>query len=166
MAPSHPLISLLPPCTLAGLVGGPFAAFVGASHLVLHGPFAARRFLAHCDAAPGYHLVVPAAVAQRFAEGALTAGLASMILVSRFAQPDAFVLPPALRCERPSIDLYAFGEEVVLAQRRRDGVAEPPRRIADRSASEGLGARLHRAQAEERAGSAVDAWVQRADPFR
>ena len=127
--PSKRLISTLPPATLAGLVAGPFAALIGASSLVLHGPFDARRFLAICDAEPGYHLVVPGALGRLFADEALSADLASLILVSRYDAPETFSVPAPNPCERPVVDLYAFGEDQVLAQRRTAGEAKSPNRV-------------------------------------
>ena len=148
--PSRRILSLLPPASLAGLVSGPFAAFVGASRLVLHGPFAGRRFLAHCDAEPGIHLVAPSVIGRIVGAPALAADLASLILVSRFADRTSFVLPARIACAKPVIDLYAFGEDGVLAQPRQDGVADPPVRETDLSLTDGLGARLNRARAEHR----------------
>lgn len=148
--PSARLVSTLPPATRAGLVAGPCAALIGASGLVLHGPFDSVRFLAACDAEPGFHLVAPAAIGATFEDGALTVDVASLILVSRFAGQGAFVLPRALDCDRPVVDLYAFGEETVLAQRRSDGRAQPPSRVTDKSRAGSLGARLNQARAEHR----------------
>ena len=127
--PSKPLISTVSPATLAGLVAGPFAALIGASSLVLHGPFDAGRFLALCDAEPGYHLVVPGALGPLFADRALSADLASLILVTRYDDPEAFAVPASNTCERPVVDVYAFGEDQVLAQRRTDGEARSPARV-------------------------------------
>ncbi len=127
--PSKRLISTVPPATLAGLVAGPFAALIGASGLVLHGPFDAERFLAICDAEPGYHLVVPDAIAPLFADRALSADLASLILVSRHADAATFAVPAPNACDRPIVDLYAFGEDQVLAQRRVDGEARSPAQV-------------------------------------
>ena len=146
--PSKPIVSTLPPASLAGLVAGPFAALVGASGLVLHGPFDAGRFLAVCDRECGYHLVLPAAAGDAFASEALTTELASLILVSRFANAAAFALPAPSAAKRPVVDLYAFGEETLLAQRRIDGRARPPARVADKSLDGGLGAKLNRARAD------------------
>ena len=173
--PSHALISLLPPCTLAGLVAGPFAAFAGASRLALHGPFDAGRFLRRCDAETAYHLVVPAAAAAPFAAACLGTGLTSLVAVSRHAA--GFTRPPDLTPETRCVDLFAFGEDTVLAQSRRGGVAEAPRRVPDRSGLEGLGARLHRARVEERAqaeerpqieerDAPAKDWPQQADALR
>ena len=148
--PSAPLLSTLPPTSLAGLVAGPCAALLGASRLVLHGPFDAARFLAACDGAPGYHLVVPAAAGALLQDGSLTAGCASVVLVSRFPKNDGFVLPTILACDRPIVDVYAFAEDTLLAQRGVDGEAQPPNRVTDKSQSGGLGARLNRARAEHR----------------
>jgi acyl-CoA synthetase (AMP-forming)/AMP-acid ligase II len=161
--PSKRLMSTLPLATLAGLVAGPFAALIGASCLVLHGPFESGAFLRHCDAdVGGYHLVVPSAVGALFADKTLAAGLVSLVLVSRFSDPFGFALPQASGCDRPVVDVYAFGEDSVLAQRRIDGIARPPASIGDRSAAEhlasasdimddesGLGARLNRANRRE-----------------
>ena len=148
--PSKRIISTLPPASLAGLVAGPFAALIGASGLVLHGPFDAARFLVACDIEPGFHLVVPAAIGTIFDDKALSADLASLILVSRFVGAGAFALPAVIGCERPLVDLYAFGEETLLAQRRQDGQARPPVRVPDKSLAGGLGAKLNRARAEHR----------------
>lgn len=149
--PSRRILSLLPPSSRAGLVAGPFAALVGASELVLHGPFEARAFLRRLDAAPGSHLVAPAALGPLLTGATFAGETASLILVSRFADSDAFVLPEALpAAARPVADLYAYGEDVVLAQRRIDGEARPPARVADRSLTDGLGAKLNRARAEHR----------------
>lgn len=148
--PSKRIISTLPPASLAGLVAGPFAALIGASSLVLHGPFDAVRFLAACDVERGFHLVAPGAIGPMFVDKALAADLTSLILVSRFAGPTTFVLPPPVACERPIVDVYAFGEDTLLAQRRTDGQAHPPIRVPDKSVSGGLGARLNRARAEHR----------------
>ena len=150
--PTTRIISTLPPATLAGLVAGPFAALIGASSLVLHGPFDATRFLAACDAEPGYHLVAPASAGMVFSGKALANGMVSLILLSRFADAAAFELPMTLDAERPVIDLYAFGEETLLAQRRGDGAARAPVRVPDISLAGGLGARLNRARAEHRQG--------------
>ncbi len=146
--PSKRVLALLPPATRAGLVGGPFAALVGAAGLVLHGPFDARRFLQHCDAAPGAHILVPAAAGTRIADAAPTSS--SLILVSRFADVDGFALPDALTAGAPVVDLYAFGEDAVLAQARHGGEADWPRRAAGLGAADGLGAQLNRARAENR----------------
>jgi acyl-CoA synthetase (AMP-forming)/AMP-acid ligase II len=146
--PSKRIISTLPPATMAGLVAGPFAALIGASSLTLHGPFDAARFLAACDAEPGAHLVAPASLARSFADPSVASGLSSLILVSRFLDPHAFVLPSPVASARPIVDLYAFGEETLLARRRTDGEARPPVRITDKSPAGGLGARLNRARAE------------------
>lgn len=148
--PTRRILSLLAPSSRAGLVAGPFAALVGASELVLHGPFAAGPFLAHLDAAPGAHLVVPVALATLLAQEAFTAELSSLILVSRFDTAEVFRLPDPLPAARAVADLYAFGEDSVLAQRRLDGEARPPNRVADGSLTDGLGARLNRARAEHR----------------
>ena len=148
--PSARIISLLPPASLAGLVAGPCAALIGASSLALHGPFEAARFLAACDAEPGFHIVAPAAIGPAFEDGALTVDASSLILVSRFADPGTFALPDGLDCDRPIVDLYAYGEDTLLAQRRQDGRAQPPARVTDKSAAGGLGARLNRARAEHR----------------
>ena len=126
ITPAKRLISTLPPATLAGLVAGPFAALIGASSLVLHGPFDAARFLALGDAEPGYHLVVPAALGALFADRALSADLASLILVSRHGAHSTFAPPASSACERPVVDVYAFAEDQVLAQRRVDGAAKSP----------------------------------------
>ena len=148
--PAARIISLLPPSSLAGLVAGPCAALIGASGLVLHGPFEGSRFLAACDAEPGFHIVAPATIGPVFEDGALTVDATSLILVSRFADPGAFALPQSLACDRPIVDLYGFGEDSVLAQRRHDGEARPPARVTDKSEAGGLGARLNRARAEHR----------------
>ena len=147
--PSKRIISTLPPSTLAGLVAGPFAAFIGASCLVLHGPFDAAAFLEACDAEPGFHLVGPAVLGRAYETPLLAAPVGSLILVSRFAGPRSFVLPDTIACERPIVDLYAFGEDNVLPQRRDGGVAQPPSRVTDKSEIEtgGLGARLNQARA-------------------
>ena len=133
--PSKRLISTLPPATLAGLVAGPFAALIGASGLVLHGPFDAGRFLAVCDADAGYHLVVPDAVGSLFADRALSADLGSLILVSRHEDAPKFAAPAPNACDRPIIDLYAFGEDQVLAQRRVNGEARSPIRVGSPGSS-------------------------------
>lgn len=146
--PTRRIISTLPPTTMAGLVAGPFAALVGASSLSLHGPFDARRFLAACDETPGAHLVAPCAIGQAFEDKRLAGDLTSLILVSRFADPQSFALPPPLACDRPMVDLYAFGEDTLLARRRTDGEARPPARVTDKSAGGGLGARLNRARSD------------------
>ncbi len=146
--PSKRIISTLSPATRAGLVAGPFAAFIGASSLVFHGPFETGRFLAACDEEPGFHLVMPAATGPAFSEQALAGDLTSLILVSRYPNAGAFTLPPTIACERPIVDLYAFAEDTLLAQRRVDGEARPPSRITDKSVSGGLGARLNRARDE------------------
>lgn len=148
--PSARIISLLPPASLAGLVAGPCAALVGASSLALHGPFDAARFLAACDAEPGFHIVAPAAIGGAFEDGALTVDAMSLILVSRFADPGTFALPQDLACDRPITDLYAYGEDTVIAQRRQEGRAQPPARVTDKSEAGGLGARLNRARAAHR----------------
>ncbi len=155
--PSKPIIALLAPTSLAGLVGGPFAAFVGASRLVLHGPFSAKRFLAHLDQDPGAHLLAPAVIGGCFDRA--TFDLSSLMLVSRYADADAFALPGSLASQRPSVDVYAFGEDAVLAQRRENGEAAPPARLAaDLSLTDGLGARLNRARAEHRLHAADAPW--------
>ena len=146
--PSKRLVSTLPPATMAGLVAGPFAALVGASSLLLHGPFDGRRFLAACDAEPGAHVVTPCAMGPAFDDKRLSDGLGSLILVSRFADAQSFALPASFACDRPMVDLYAFGEDTLLARRRTDGEARPPARVTDKSPGGGLGARLNRAQAE------------------
>lgn len=149
--PSKRIVSTLPLSTLAGLVTGPFAALIGASSLALHGPFDARGLLAACDAEPGFHLVVPGAIGPLFENERLSSDLTSLILVSRFADAAAFVLPAPVTIDRPVIDLYAFGEDTLLAQRRTEGHAYPPARVTDTSV-EGLGAKLNRARADRRFG--------------
>jgi len=148
--PSVRIVSTVPPASLAGLVAGPCAALIGAAGLTLHGPFDGTRFLAACDVEPSFHLVAPAAIGRTFEDGALTVDMASLVLVSRFASSAAFVPPPPVQCDRAVIDVYAFGEHTVLAQRRVDGHAQPPSRVTDRSEGGGLGARLNRARAEHR----------------
>lgn len=148
--PTRQILSLLPPSSRAGLIAGPFAALVGASELVLHGPFSARGLLSHFDAQPGGHLVAPGAIGSLLASAAFEANLTSLILVSRFDDAESFVLPEPLPALRPIADLYAFGEEVVLAQRRFDGEARPPNRVPERGLTDGLGAKLNRARAENR----------------
>ena len=147
--PTKRILSTLPPATMAGLVAGPFAALVGASSLCLHGPFEARRFLAACDAEPGVHLVAPCSVAAVFEDKRLSGELSSLILVSRFADAQSFALPPSLACDRPMVDLYAFGEDTLLARRRDEGEARPPARVTDKSSGGGLGARLNRARSDQ-----------------
>ena len=148
--PTRRILSLLPPSSRAGLVAGPFAALVGASELVLHGPFTANTFLAQLDAQPGAHLVAPVTLGALMAAKAVTRELSSLILVSRFDSLEVFVLPASVPATRPVADLYAFGENSVLAQGRVDGEARPPNRVADRSLTDGLGAKLNRARAEHR----------------
>ena len=137
--PTRRILSLLPPSSRAGLAAGPFAALVGASALVMHGPFEGAAFLAHLDAAPHAHLIAPARLGGSLAAAPFTADLASLILVSRFEAADAFGLPGPLPPSRPIVDLYAFGEDTVLAQRRLEGEARPPARVADRSLADGAG---------------------------
>ena len=153
--PSKPLLSTIPPATLAGLVAGPFAALIGASGLLLHGPFDARRLLALCDREPGTHLVMPGQAGPLFADKTLAANISSLILVSRH-QASGFVAPAATACERPVVDVYAFGEDHVVSQRRAaDGVARPPARVGDPASashaagatSASLGSRLNQARA-------------------
>jgi hypothetical protein len=129
--PSRPLLSTLVPATFAGLVAGPYAALTAAASLTLHGPFDAAEFLRACDAEPGAHLAVPAAIAPVLHEAGLTRGDASLILLSRFASPAAFTLPAPLSCERLAIDLYAFGETAALAHRREGGLAAWPAELRD-----------------------------------
>ena len=157
--PPQRLLSLLPPASLAGLVGGPFAALAGASRLVLHGPFRAARFLAHCDAGEprasdrpdrAIHLLAPAEIGRAFEDEAFAADLASLILVSRYEDREAFSPPAAVACRSPAVDLYTFGESAALAQGRRNGVAAAPQHANDISLTDGLGARLNRARAEQR----------------
>lgn len=148
--PSRAILSLLSPSSRAGLVAGPFAALVGASKLVLHGPFDSATLLGRLDAEPGIHLVAPAAIGEALSADALAAAPGSLILVSRFVDSEAFALPAPLPTTHLVADLYAFGEETVLTQRRLDGEARPPARVADRSLTDGLGARLNRARAEHR----------------
>ncbi len=148
--PTRRILSLLPPSSRAGLVAGPFAALVGASALVLHGPFRGDTFLAHLDAEPGAHLVAPVAIGALLAAQAFTLELSSTILVSRFDTVEDFALPARLPAARPVADLYAFGEDIVLTQRRVDGEARAPQRVADRSLGDGLGAKLNLARAEHR----------------
>lgn len=145
--PSRRIVCALPPSSRAGLVGGPFAALIGASSICWHGPFAASAFLAALDAEPGAHVVVPAALSSAFRDAALAAGVGSLILVSRHDDPEAFTPPETLVCERPIVDLYAFGEETVLSRRRVAGVAQLPERVDDRSEVGPLGAELNRARA-------------------
>ena len=147
--PSKSIVSTLPLSSFAGLVAGPFAALIGASRLVLHGPFDAAGFLAASDWEGPHHLVLPAQVVDAFESDAMSAGLASLILVSRFANAGSFVLPGPSGIGRPVVDLYAFGEETLLAQRRVDGQARAPIRVTDKSVSGGLGAALNRARAEQ-----------------
>lgn len=146
--PSKRIVSTVPPATMAGLVAGPFAALVGASHLMLHGPFHAARFMAAWDAQRGAHLVAPAAMGAAFEEKTLSAELVTLILVSRFADAPDFALPAPLAVDRPIVDLYAFGEDTLLARRRTDGEAHPPARVTDKSIGGGLGARLNRARSD------------------
>ena len=148
--PTRRILSLMPPSSRAGLVAGPFAALVGASALVLHGPFRSDTFLSHLDAEPGAHLVAPVAIGALLAAQAFTLELSSTILVSRFDRVETFALPEHLPAARPVADLYAFGEDIVLTQRRVDGEARAPQRVADRSLSDGLGAKLNLARAEHR----------------
>ena len=152
--PTRRLVSLLPPASLAGLVAGPFAAFIGASRLVLHGPFAAKRFLAHCDDAgseseSGFHLVAPAEIGRIFEHEALAADLASLILVSRYEDRVSFMPPPTVACHMPVVDLYTIGEGRIMCQSRQDGAAVSPPQFGDGDLSDGLGARLNRARADQ-----------------
>lgn len=129
--PSRPLLSTLVPATFAGLVAGPYAALTAAASLTLHGPFDAAEFLRACDAEPGAHLAAPAAIAPVLHEAGLTRGDASLILLSRFVSPAAFTLPAPLACERPVVDLSAFGETAALAHRREGGSAVWPAELRD-----------------------------------
>ena len=148
--PTKPILSTIVPASLAGLVAGPFAALIGASGLVLHGPFESRAFLAAYDAAPDAHLVAPAEVGPLLRNAAMGTGHTSLILLSRFASPTGFVLPAALDCERSVVDLYAFGETAVLARRRDGGLAQTPAELADGSLPGPLGVALNRARSESR----------------
>ena len=124
------------------------------SHGGLHSLEAARAVLVYASLVRCMHYVqdggCKVAVGLTLAAENFTAELSSLILVSRHASPEAFVLPEPLPAARPVADLYAFGEDSVLAQRRLDGEARPPARIADGSLTDGLGARLTRARAEHR----------------
>jgi acyl-CoA synthetase (AMP-forming)/AMP-acid ligase II len=152
--PTKPILSTMVPASLAGLVAGPFAALMGASSLVLHGPFESRTFLAAYDSAPDAHLVAPAEVGTLLRDAAMGRGDTSLILVSRFASPTGFVLPPALDCERSVVDLYAFGETAVLARRRDGGLAQTPTELADGSLPGPLGVALNRARSGSRMAAA------------
>lgn len=151
--PSHRVMSLVPPISLAGLVLGPFAAFVGASSLIMHGPFSSGHFLSTLDAEGEVHLAVPARFGAAFAAPQIAVGLTSLLLLSRHADMERFVAPTSFVCDRPVVDLYAFGEDTVLAQKRIDGQVRVPARVADNTLADGLGSRLNRARAEARLAS-------------
>lgn len=146
ITPSRPLLSTLLPATLAGLVAGPFAAFIGAASLALHGPFETAAFLRALDAEPDAHLVAPAAMAPALEKAGILASGGSLILLSRFAAPDAYASPPPLHGSRPLVDLFAMGEATVASYRRAGGTAEVPAELFDGRAPPPLGAALNRAR--------------------
>ncbi|WP_246725220.1 AMP-binding protein [Beijerinckia sp. L45] len=148
--PTKPILSTIVPATLAGLVAGPFAALIGASGLVLHGPFDSKSFLAAYDATLGAHLVAPADMGATLRAAGMSDGDASLILLSRFASPTGFVLPQALDCARLVVDLYGFGEAAVLARRREGGQVQIPSELSDGSLPGRLGVALNRARSESR----------------
>ena len=152
--PTKPILSTIVPASLAGLVAGPFAALIGASNLVMHGPFAAKTFLAAYDAVPGAHLVAPAEIGTLLRDAGVAKGDASLILLSRFASPTGFILPAQLECERLVVDLYAFGEAAMLARRRDGSLAQTPSEISDGSLPGRLGVLLNRARSESRTAAA------------
>ena len=128
--PTRRILSLLTPSSRAGLVAGPFAALVGASELVLHGPFVASSVLAHLDAAPGTHLVAPIAIGVQLAAEVFTAELSSLILVSRFDAAEAFFLPRAASdgVHRGRSLRFRRGQRAGPAPARRRGAPAEPRR--------------------------------------
>ncbi len=144
--PSKPLLSTIVPATLAGLVGGPFAALIGASSLTLHGPFAAAAFLRACDAQPGAHLVAPAAIGPLLEQAAMTADGGSLILLSRLTSPAAFEAAPALGGNRRVVDFYALRETAVVARHRSGLTAIAPPEFFDGSVPGPLGPALNRAR--------------------
>lgn len=125
IGPGARLLSTLPPTTTASLVAGPYAAWMGGAALHLHGPFDAAKFLAACDAGPAPFLVIPGPLAPRFAEPCLTARLAGLLLIWRQAGLPGMGLPPALACDCPIVDLYAFDDERLVIRRRAGGEAQP-----------------------------------------
>lgn len=121
-----PLFSCIPPTSFAGLVAGPFAAFLSGATLYLHGPFSADAFLEMRDRGGRAHLIVPAAVGSDLAAAAVLDGLASAVLVSRLADEAAFSAPAPLACSCPVTDVYAIGESAVVAEPRRGDRPVPP----------------------------------------
>ena len=121
-----PILSTLPPVTFAGLVTGPLAALLSGAALHLEGPFEARSFLKRRDEAGHAHLVIPAAIAAELSRAGMFEGLASAVLLSRFAAEAPFIAPAPLASPCPLIDLYAIDETAAIAELRRAGTVLPP----------------------------------------
>lgn len=125
LAPGARILSTLAPTTTASLVVGPYTAWLTGASLTLHGPFDAEAFVAACDAGPAPFLAIPGPLAPRFAEPCLTSRLAGLFLVWRQAGLPGMGLPPALACDCPIVDLYAFDDERLVIRRRTGGEAQP-----------------------------------------
>ena len=121
-----PIVSTLPPTSLAGLVAGPLAALLSGAALYLEGPFEAETFVKRLDAVDNAHLVIPLAVASDFMRAQLFKRLASAVLVSRLSASDAFAPPDHLQSPCPIVDLYAIDEIAAIGEPRRAGAAVAP----------------------------------------
>ena len=124
-----PVVSTLPPLSMAGLGAGPWLAWSVGVALHLHGPFDAFALAEALAAAGRAHLVLPAALAPAVTgTSALSRHIASLVLVHRHCSAAAMLTarPPALpgAPKIPAIDLHCVGEALTLPV-ARDSMGRP-----------------------------------------
>lgn len=114
-----PLVSLVSPATIGGLVAGPLASLLSGAPLHLLSPFDGAGFLAHLDAIGPARLVAPRAILPDLdAAGLLTGGalLACVAVTRRGEALDAFE-PPADACPIVEIGPDGAARERLSTQR-------------------------------------------------
>ncbi|WP_400769707.1 AMP-dependent synthetase [Methylosinus sporium] len=121
---SAPLLSLVSPGTIGGLVAGPLAALLSGAALHFLAPFDAADFLATLDALGPLRLVAPrAAMADLDAAGLLTSGALLACIAVHRAGEDEPAFEPSHPYSCPIIEIGADG-----------ALRAPPRPVPGRAA--------------------------------
>lgn len=117
------IVSTLAPTGFAGLVAGPCLAMTAHARLHYVQPFDAATFVDSLLSRAPAHLIAPGALAGPLAEAGLLRPelLASLMLVDRTGEGRGALAPLGDTGGVPVIDLHAFGEQALIAERRGSG---------------------------------------------